>query len=168
MLAVITAMHVHDGNFEITSDSQYAVRIATRRSRGEMQKGNEGNADLWEEFETLLKRNISRRLGCVWVKGYATKVHIDRQITTSLNKGSDDAADALASAAAAFHAAPQSLTDAAIDRHRTAWDTHSFAAELLFGRRVAFLALHEADFSKILFASSAGMKPIGLIMRQGL
>ena len=72
-----------------------------------MQKGN---ADLWEELETVLKRNISRRLGFVWVKGYATKVHIDQQITTSLNRGCDDAADAPSSAAAAFHPAPQSLT----------------------------------------------------------
>ena len=64
------------------------MRIATSRSRGEMQKGSEGNADLWEEFETVLKRNISR------VKGHATKVHTDRQITASLNKGGHDAADA--------------------------------------------------------------------------
>ena len=142
--AVITAMQVRDGNLEIGSDSEYVVRIASSRSRGEMQTGNEGNADLWEEFETVLKRNISRRLGFVWVKGQATRVHIDRQITTSLMEGSD-AADALASAAAAFHAAPQSLTDAAIDRQRTAWDTHSFAVELLFRRRVALFALHEAD-----------------------
>ena len=41
-----TAMQVHDGNLEIRSDSEYVVRIATSRPRGEMQKGNEGNADL--------------------------------------------------------------------------------------------------------------------------
>ena len=52
LLAVITAMQVHDGNLEIRSDSGYVVRIATSRSRGEMLKGNEGNADLWEAFET--------------------------------------------------------------------------------------------------------------------
>jgi len=51
--------HVRGGNIEIRSDSEYAVRIATSRSRGEMQEGNEGNADLWEEFETVLKRNSS-------------------------------------------------------------------------------------------------------------
>ena len=82
-------------------DSEYVVRIATSRASGETQKGNEGNADLWEEFETVLRRNTTRRLGFVWVKGHATKVHIDRQITTSLHKGGNDAADALASAAAA-------------------------------------------------------------------
>ena len=65
------AMQVHDGNLEIRSDSDYVVRIATSRSRGKMHKGNEGNADLWEEFETVLKRNITRRLGFVWVKGHA-------------------------------------------------------------------------------------------------
>ena len=49
------------------------MRIATSRSRGEIQKGNEGNAGLWEEFETVLKRNNSRRLGFMWVHGHATK-----------------------------------------------------------------------------------------------
>ena len=109
------------------------------------RKATRGNADLQEEFETVLRRNTTRRLGFVWVVGHATKVHIDRQITTSLDKGGKDAADALASAAAAHHAAPQALTEAVIDRQRTAWDTHSFAAELLFRIRVALLALHEAD-----------------------
>ena len=46
LLAVITAMQVHDGNLEIRSDSEHVVRTATSRSRGEMQKGNEGNADV--------------------------------------------------------------------------------------------------------------------------
>ena len=46
LLAVIAAMQVHDGNFEIRSDSEYVVRIATSRTRGETQKCNEGNADL--------------------------------------------------------------------------------------------------------------------------
>ena len=69
----------------------------------------------------------------------------DPESAALADKGGNDAADALASAAAAFPAAPQLLTDAAIDRQRTAWDTHSFAAELLFRRRVALLALHEAD-----------------------
>ena len=46
---------------------------------------------------------------------------------------------------AAHHAAPQALTEAAIGRQRTATDTHSFASELLFRRRVALLALHQAD-----------------------
>ena len=131
-LAVITAMQVHDGNLEIRSDSEYVVRIATSRSRGGRKATRvmltcriEDTAET-QQFKT----------SWLWVKGHATKVHIDRQIT-SLNKGGNDAADALASAAA-FHA-PQSLTDA-IDR-RTAWDTHNFAAELLVRRRVALLAL---------------------------
>ena len=46
---------------------------------------------------------------------------------------------------AAHHAAPQALTEAAIGRQRTAMVTHSFASELFFRRRVALLALHEAD-----------------------
>ena len=68
-----------------------------------------------------------------------------QQVTTTLNKGGSDAADALASAAAAHHAAPQTLTDAACERQRTALITHSFASELLFRRRAALLALHEAE-----------------------
>ena len=48
LLAVIVAMQVHDGILEIRSDSEYVVRIATSRTRGETQKCNEGNADLWD------------------------------------------------------------------------------------------------------------------------
>ena len=76
--AVIAAMQVHDGNLEIRSDSEYVVRIAISRIRGETQKCNEGNADLWNEFETVLRLNDTRRLrrlDFVWVKGHATKIH---------------------------------------------------------------------------------------------
>ena len=59
-------------------------------------------------------------LDLVRVKGHATKFNIDQQVTTFLNKGGNDAADALASAAAARLAAPQTLTEAAIGRQRTA------------------------------------------------
>ena len=72
-LALIAAMKIHDGNLEIRSDSEYVVRIATSRVRGETQKCNEENADLWNEFETVLKINDTRRLEFVWVKGHATK-----------------------------------------------------------------------------------------------
>ena len=118
---------------------------ATRRTRGETQKCNEENADLKNEFETVLRLNDTRRLEFVWVKGHATKPHVDRQVTTTLNKGGNDAADALASAAAAHHAVPRTLTDAASERQRTALITHSFASELLFRKRAALSALHEAD-----------------------
>ena len=47
--------------------------------------------------------------------------------------------------AAAHHSAPKVLTDAALVRQRTALATHCFASELLFRKRVALLALHEAD-----------------------
>ena len=114
LLAVNPAMQVYDGNLEIRSDSEYVVRIATSRTRGETQKCNEGNADLWDEFGTELRLKATRRLDFVWVKRDATKLHIDWQITNTLNKGGTDAADALASATTAQHAAPQALTEAAI------------------------------------------------------
>ena len=130
MLALIAAMKIHGGNLEIRSDSEYVVRIATSRMRGETQKCNEENADLWNEFETVLRLNDTRRLEFVWVKWHATKAHIEWQVTATLNKGGNDAADALASAAAAHYAAPQTFTDAAHVRQRTALITHSFASEL--------------------------------------
>ena len=145
LFAVIAAMNIHDGNLEIKSDSEYVVRTATSRTRGETQQCNDENADLWKEFETVWRLDDTRRLKFVWVKGHATKIHIDRQITTSLNKGGNHAADALTSAAAAHHVAPQTLREAAYERQRTALITHSFASELLFKRRAALLALHEAD-----------------------
>ena len=94
--------------------------------------------DLREEFETLLRRNITRRLDFVWN-------HIERQIRTSLKKGSNDVLDALKSAAAAHHAVPQTLTEAVIDRQRKTWDTYDFTTELLFRICVALLGLYEAD-----------------------
>ena len=66
----------------------------------------------------------------MWVKGCATKVHIDREITTTLDKGGNDAAHALASAAEAHHAAPQAPSEAATKRHLPALSTHVFVVEL--------------------------------------
>ena len=48
------------------------------------------NADLWNEFETVLRLNDTRRLEFVWVRGHAAKAHIDRQVTTTLNKGGNE------------------------------------------------------------------------------
>ena len=45
----------------------------------------EGNGDLWDEFVTELRLRTTRHLDFVWVKGYPTKVHIDREITTTLD-----------------------------------------------------------------------------------
>ena len=145
LLAVITAMKIYDGNLEIRSDSDYIVRAANCRMRGEIQRSNLENSDLWKEFDTALSFYDTRQVKFTWVKGHATTVHINRRITTTLDKGGNDAADALASAAAAHHSAPKVLTDAALVRQRTALATHCFASELLFRRRVALLALHEAD-----------------------
>ena len=130
LLAVIAAMKIHGGNLEIRSDSEYVVRIATSRVRGETQKCNEENADLWNEFETVPRLNDTRRLEFVWVKGHATKAHIDRQVTTSLTPQTH------------WHLLLRHitrhrrlLTDAAHERQRTALITHS--SELLFRRREA-------------------------------
>ena len=136
---MITAMKIYDGNLEIRSDSDYVVRAANCRMRGEIQRSNLENSDLWKEFDTALSFYDTRQVKFTWVKGHATTVHINRRITTTLDKGGNDAADALASAA------PKVLTDAALVRQRTALATHCFVSELLFRRRVALLALHEAD-----------------------
>ena len=146
---MITAMKIHDGNLEIRSDSEYVVRTANSRMRGEAQKGYVENSDLWKEFVTAMRYYGTRQLKFTWVKGHATMTHINRRITTSLDKGGNDAADALASAAAAHHSAPKTLTDAALERQRTALVTHCFASELLFRRRVALLALHGADHGQL-------------------
>ena len=82
-----SAMKVHDGNLEIRSDSEYVVRIATSRVRGEAKKCNEENADLWNEFEIVLRLIDTRRLEFVWVKGHATKVRINRQFPHHSEQG---------------------------------------------------------------------------------
>ena len=130
LLAVITAMKIYDGNLEIRSDSDYVVRAANCRMRGEIQRSNLENSDLWKEFDTALSFYGTRQVKFTWVKGHATMVHINRRITTTLDKGGNDAGDAL-----------EVLTDAALVRQRTALATHCFASELLFRRRLALLAL---------------------------
>ena len=62
-----------------------------------------------------------------------------------MDNGGNDGADALASPAAVHHAALQALTEAAARGQHTALATHSFAAALLFRRRVALLASREAN-----------------------
>ena len=82
----------------------------------------------------------------MWVKGHATKAHIDRRTTATLNNGGNDAADALASEAKAHRAAPQASAEAAARRHHTALATHIFADfECLLGRRVALSARGDVD-----------------------
>ena len=56
-----------------------------------------------------------------------------------MSKGWNDVADALASAAAAHHAAPQALTEAATKRQRVALSTHMVVADLLFKRDILLL-----------------------------
>ena len=123
-LATNAAMRVQDGNLGIRSDSEYVVRVAVGLLQCERQLNNEGKAALWAEFVTDLRLKTTRLLDFVWVKGHSTKVHIDRQVTTTLDKGGNDAADSLASATASQHAAPQGLTAAATKRQRVALSTH--------------------------------------------
>ena len=87
LLAVITAMKIHDGNLEIRSDSEYVVRTANSRMRGEAQKGYVENSNLWKEFDMAMGYYGTRQLKFTWVKGHATMAHINRRITTSLDKG---------------------------------------------------------------------------------
>ena len=72
LLAVITAMKIYDGNLEIRSDSDYVVRAANCRMRGEIQRSNLENSDLWKEFDTALSFYGTRQVKFTWVKGHAT------------------------------------------------------------------------------------------------
>ena len=93
---------------------------------------------MWAEFVSHLNLKTTRRLNFVWVKGHATKIRIDSGITATLD-------GAQASAAAAHHAAPLTLTEAATQRQWVALTTHAFVAETLFKQRVDLLAMSEAD-----------------------
>ena len=99
----------------------------------------------WDQFVTELRLKAARKLSFVWIKGHATKFHIDREITTTLDKRGNDAADALASAAAAHHAAPQTLIEAATKRQRVALTTHISVADLLLQRRDVLCSMSEVD-----------------------
>ena len=81
------------------------------------------------------------------MKGHAKEVHIERGITTRLDKHANDAADKLASDAAAHHAAPDSLTTAAERRKGHAKAFHLLAAEILGARSKALevIAVRHGD-----------------------
>ena len=82
--------------------------------------------------EELKPNRMKRELATLFpkhVKGHVTKTHVDRGVMTTLDKGGNDAADALASAAAAHHAGPQALTEAAARRQHAALANHTFVAE---------------------------------------
>ena len=55
--------------------------------QGERQLHTEGNADSWAEFVSVLRLKTTRRVHFEWVKGHATKVHIDRETSTTPDKG---------------------------------------------------------------------------------
>ena len=76
-----------------TLRSGLIASIATGLLQGDRQLNNEGDAGLWDEFVMELRLKATPR-----VKGHATKVHIDREITTTLERGRNGGADALASA----------------------------------------------------------------------
>ena len=91
-----------------------------------------------------LRLKATRQLSFLWIKGHATKNHIDREIPTTLDKRGNEAADVLASAAAAHHAASQALIEAARKRRRVALTTHIFVADLL-QRRDVLRSMSEVD-----------------------
>ena len=84
---------------------------------------------------TKVLDDLSRLPGCAGQASDAVSAYTrvkTEEAPKLVNKGGNDAADTLASAAAAHQDAPQALTEAAIGRQRTAMVTHSFASELLF------------------------------------
>ena len=97
------------------------------------------------EVVSELRLKTTRRPHCVWVKGHATKIHIDRGTPRRWRKGRNDAADVPAFAAAAHHAAPQALAGVVTKRQLAALTIHAFVAALLFERRDVLLAMSEAD-----------------------
>ena len=101
------------------------------------------NLDLWGELAQELYRRRGQ-VAVIWVKGHAEQIHIDRGITTALDKCGNDSADALASAAAASHAAPHLLLQAATRRKQHALALHWFAIDVLAQRRAAEERLNDS------------------------
>ena len=121
LLAAIAAMRVQDGSLEIRSDSEYVVRVAA----GPERQLNNG-------AETEDHATSRLRLG---YKACDKSSH-QQESHSTLDKGRNDVADSLASAAAAHHAAPQALTEAATQRQLVALSTHMFVAEQLFNDEI--------------------------------
>ena len=98
---------------------------------GERQRNIEGTADLFVEFVSETEGHATHSLR-VGQKACDKSSHRQVDRHCSGQRGGNDAADALASAAAAHHAAPQVLTEAATKRQRVALSIYVFVAELLF------------------------------------
>ena len=89
-----------------------------------------------------------RRLNITWVKAHTTAQDVVAGRTTELDRCGNDAADALASAAAKLHEAPHELITAANRRKGHAVSMHRLACAILKQRSVDLEELVQVvDFS---------------------
>ena len=61
------------------------------------------DGDLWEHFYRAAIQKGPRSIKLTWVKGHATQEHIDKSITTLVNKAGNDEADITADIGTALH-----------------------------------------------------------------
>ena len=130
LTAALAAVRSHAGPVEVRSDSQYVVSQAAQLLRGE-KVHPKANVDLWKEMEQEIGARQSSDLVFTWVKAHTTLRDVEKGRTTAQNKCGNDAADALASAAAQQHEAPAGLMAAAQRRKRHAVAFHSLACAIL-------------------------------------
>ena len=109
LAAGIIALCAH-GPVHIGSDSEAFVNTANdilhkihhntkpHRSWKLMSDG-----DLWEHFYRAAIKKGPRSIKLTWVKGHATQEHIDKSITTLINKAGNDEADITADIGTALH-----------------------------------------------------------------
>ena len=109
LAAGIIAICAH-GPVHIGSDSKAFVDQANWHMQN-MNKGKKlkkpwkliSDGDLWEHFYLAVKRKGSKAVKITWVKGHATQEHINKGITTAVNKEGNDKADSVADLGAALH-----------------------------------------------------------------
>ena len=108
LLAVVLALRAEPGPAEIRTDSDYVYKGACALRRGETRQRGDHDA-LWSELGQILRAR--QEVIFTKVEGHVKQTQVDRGLVPQIDKDGNDAADKLATYAAAAegHATPTAL-----------------------------------------------------------
>ena len=150
LLAVIMALLRCSSELEVRTDSNYVVNgvLSWQQRRAH---GCSDNSDLWSKLTQILHTRPLHALAIVWVKGHANESHIERGITTWEDKVGNDAADALATSAAALHSIDNQVALEAAFRSEAASAAQQMMLRILEAR---FAAEDENEHASVMLRHS--------------
>ena len=143
LYAAVQAVNATPEDLHVHSASEFVVNGANALLLHGKVREDSDHDDLWQQ----LLHSITSRAGRVcfsWVKGHAKQRHIEEGVTTLQHKLGNDAADALATAGAALHAAPEVIAAGARQKRQAAVVTHALLLDLIAARSAAEQAIGAA------------------------